>query len=195
MTIYSLDISISSHLTNQDLISNLFDIPGDNIKGETVPEIIDYLISHSDDVDRVMMVKEIAERYGERRLSTNEPFKKSSQVYDHFRIRLGEAKQENFLAILLDQKHRIIREQQISLGSLSRSIVHPREVFAPAIEHRAAAIILVHNHPSGDADPSTQDIEITKRLCEVGELVGIGVVDHVIVGRDCYFSFIDAGMM
>jgi DNA repair protein RadC len=180
-----------SHLTNQDLVSNLLEIAHGDIKGETVPEIIEYLINHSDKSDRVMMVKEIALRYGEKRLSLDEPFNRSSQVYEHFRMRLGEAKQEHFFVILLDNKNRIIKEQLVSLGTVNKSLVHSREVFAPAIEHRAAAVVLVHNHPAGQPEPSSQDREITKRLCEVGELVGIKVLDHVIVCRDSYYSFID----
>lgn len=195
MTHFGNESNNSSYLTNQDLVCSLLEISNLEIEGETVPEIIEYLINHSDNAGRVMMVKEIAERYGERRLSANEPFNRSSQVYDHFRIRLGEAKQENFIAILLNNKNRIIKEQQISLGTINKSLIHPRECFAPAIEHRAAAIILVHNHPSGDANPSTQDIEITKRLVEVGELVGIKVIDHIVISKDCYYSFIDAEMM
>ena len=82
----------------------------------------------------------------------------------------------------------------ISLGTLNQSLVHPREIFAPAIELRAASVILIHSHPSGDVQPSNQDIEITKRLSKVGEIMGIKVLDHVIIGED-YFSFVDQDMM
>jgi len=181
----------SSHLTNRDLVSSLLDIPGENIKGETIPEIIDYLINHSDKSDQVMMVRELAQRYGEKRMTSDDRFNRSSQVYEHFRMRLGGASQEHFFVILMDNKHRIIKEQLVSLGTINKSLVHSREVFAPAIEHRAAAVVLVHNHPSQDCQPSNQDKEITKRLSEVGELVGIKVLDHVIVCRDSYYSFVD----
>ena len=115
-------------------------------------------------------------------------------MYDHFRIRLGTAKQEEFHVLYLDNRHRVIHESMITLGTLNKSLIHPREVFAPAIEIRAAAIILIHSHPSGDVQPSNQDIEITKRLCQVGELMGIKLLDHVIIGDD-YFSFATEEMM
>ena len=82
----------------------------------------------------------------------------------------------------------------ITLGTLNQSLIHPREIFAPAIELRAASVILIHSHPSGDSKPSKQDIEITKRLCDVGEIMGIKILDHVIIGDD-YFSFVDQDLM
>lgn len=180
------------------LISNLLGIPESDLKGETMEEIITKMIQNSEsgiESDRAMMVREIITRYGETRIRPGERFQKSSQIYEHFRIRLGEAKQEAFYIVLLDNKHKVITEKVISLGTLNQSLVHPREVFAPAIEARAAAIVLIHNHPSGEPSPSNQDIEITKRLVEVGSVVGINVIDHVIVGTDRYYSFVDEDMM
>ena len=87
-------------------------------------------------------------------------------------------------ATTLNGKHRIIKEVLVSKGSLTAAIVHPREVFAPAIKERASSIIVLHNHPSGDPSPSQEDIEITQRLKQVGELVGITLLDHVIIGTD-----------
>ncbi len=121
----------------------------------------------------------------------------SRKIFHKYRCRvkrLKHAQQEEFHVLILDNKHRVILEQLISKGTLTQSLIHPRECFAPAISLRAAAIILVHNHPSLDPKPSQQDIEITKRLSEVDVLVGIKVLDHVIVG-DNYFSFADDGMM
>ncbi|MBT4285856.1 MAG: JAB domain-containing protein, partial [Deltaproteobacteria bacterium] len=85
--------------------------------------------------------------------------------------------------------------QVISIGILNKSLVHPREVFVPALERRAAAIVLCHCHPSGDPKPSTQDKEITKRLVEVGKLIGINVLDHLIIGDNGYYSFVDEDVM
>ena len=82
-----------------------------------------------------------------------------------------------------------MKELTVSVGSLSAAIVHPREVFAPAIKERAAALIVLHNHPSGDPTPSAEDFEITRRLKEVGDLVGIRLLDHVIVGINKFYSF------
>jgi DNA repair protein RadC len=95
--------------------------------------------------------------------------------------------------LLLDAKHRKLRDVQISEGSLTASIVHPREVFAPAVRDSAAAVILAHNHPSGDPLPSAEDVELTRRLRQAGEIIGIRVLDHVIVGAEAHFSFADAG--
>jgi DNA repair protein RadC len=94
---------------------------------------------------------------------------------------LVRARREHFVVLLLNARHELQVRETVSIGSLNASIVHPREVFLPAITHSAASVILVHNHPSGDPEPSEEDLGITRRLVEVGELVGIGVLDHVIV--------------
>lgn len=96
--------------------------------------------------------------------------------------RLGDKKKEYFTILALDSRHNLIRDIDISIGSLNASIVHPREVFKEAISASAASVILVHNHPSGDPTPSDDDIRLTKRLVEVGKLVDIEVLDHIIIG-------------
>ncbi len=93
------------------------------------------------------------------------------------------------MVLLLNARHELQGRETVSIGSLNASIVHPREVFQPAILHSAASIVLVHNHPSGDPEPSEEDLSITKRLVQVGELVGIGVLDHVIVAERGVVSF------
>ena len=108
----------------------------------------------------------------------------------------GGKKQEVFLAVLLDNKNRIIKiESDVSAGSLTSSIVHPREAFKAAIKESAASVIFVHNHPSGDPEPSKEDIQITNRLVEAGNIVGIKILDHIIVGNEQYVSFKDRGIM
>jgi DNA repair protein RadC len=119
----------------------------------------------------------------------------SKEVAIRYIEELSGDKQENFIVVLLDNKHRPIEDVLVTKGTLNQSLVHPREVFAPAIEQRAAAIIVLHNHPSGDVTPSQQDIQITKRLVEVGDLVGIQVLDHVIVAGNTYLSFADDGLL
>lgn len=100
-----------------------------------------------------------------------------------FRDMFGFTPKETFAAFMLDGKHRIAAVEQVSVGTLTSSLVHPREVFGPALRlGTVSAIIVAHNHPSGDPTPSTEDIEVTKRLVEVGKLMGIPVIDHVIVG-------------
>lgn len=98
-------------------------------------------------------------------------------------------KQECFKILLLDTKNKVIKVEGISMGILNASLVHPREVFVKAIRQHSAAIILAHNHPSGDPDPSPEDKNITKRLYEAGELLGIPVLDHIIIGRGTFISF------
>jgi DNA repair protein RadC len=99
--------------------------------------------------------------------------------------------------VLLDTKHQMLKDVTVSEGSLSASLVHPREAFLPAIKESAAAVIFLHNHPSGDPTPSTEDKELTLRLAEVGRLVGISVLDHIIIGTGTpgYLSFRDAGLL
>ncbi len=104
------------------------------------------------------------------------------------KARLKGKKKEHFLALLLDTRNRLIKVAEISIGSLDSSIVHPREVFREAISASAAAVIFVHNHPSGDPTASEDDIRLNKRLAEAGEIVGIDVLDHVIIGDKKFLS-------
>jgi DNA repair protein RadC len=97
-------------------------------------------------------------------------------------------KREHFLTLLLDTRNRLIRVATVSMGSLDSSIVHPREVFKEAISASAASVIFVHNHPSGDPEPSEDDLELTRRLVEAGKLLGILVLDHVILGDGTFVS-------
>jgi DNA repair protein RadC len=102
---------------------------------------------------------------------------------------------ECFVLLTLDQKNRIIDQHLISMGTLTASLVHPREVYRPAILDSAAAVAFVHNHPSGDSTPSPEDKTITERLKSCGELLGIRVLDHVIIGDENYSSFLDLGSL
>ena len=119
----------------------------------------------------------------------------SQEVAEYFQPRLRGAKKEEFRCVLLDTKNRIIREETVSTGSLTASLVHPRETFKAAVRESAAAVIFVHNHPSGDTKPSQEDILLTKRLVQAGDLLGIRVLDHVIVGDGDHFSFRDNGLI
>ncbi|OUM85221.1 MAG: DNA repair protein RadC [Bacillus thermozeamaize] len=103
--------------------------------------------------------------------------------------------QEHFVVYFLSSKNRIIERKIISIGSLNATVVHPREVFREAILRSCAAIVCVHNHPSGDPAPSPEDIEVTRRLIEAGHIIGIDVLDHVIVGRDGYVSMKEGGLI
>lgn len=118
-------------------------------------------------------------------------FSTSQDIYGYFAPFLKGLKKEIFKIILLDSQNTMMRDVTVSEGSLDKSIVHPREVFKPAIRESAASIILMHNHPSGDPAPSKHDKTITEKLVSTGEVVGIRVLDHIIIGKKGYFSFCD----
>ena len=102
---------------------------------------------------------------------------------------------EAFFAVTLSQKHTIIDKHLVALGTLTASLVHPREIFRCAIQDSAAAVALLHCHPSGDPTPSHDDRAITRRLKEAGDLLGIRVIDHIVLGRNKYVSFVDEGLL
>src|SRR5262245_56210888 len=134
------------------------------------------------------VVRERKEGYGQRT-----QFRSSRDIYEMFRERFLRADREEFVVLLLDAKNKLLGFHVVSVGSLTSSVVHPRETFKIAILGNAAAIILLHNHPSGDPIPSNEDLQITKRLCQIGEVLGIRVLDHVVIGEGRYISFVDDG--
>ncbi len=138
---------------------------------------------------------ELAKRFEDDRMRNRDRFTCSEQIFNHYHHAFRDRKKEHFMALLLDGKNRVIREVQISEGCLNQSIVHPREVFNPAVHDSAAAIVLVHTHPTGDPTPSREDLEITRRLRDAGDLMGVRVLDHIIIGDGRYTSFADRGMM
>ena len=113
---------------------------------------------------------------------------KPEAVYRLLAPELRGARQESFHVLFLDPRHRLRGRQVVSLGTLTSSLVHPREVFAPALRHGAAALIVAHNHPSGDPEPSSEDEAVTLRLLEVGRLVGVPLLDHVVLGQGRWVS-------
>jgi DNA repair protein RadC len=140
---------------------------------------------------QLLAALELGRRVVSRPLQPGAVFASSQSVYDYFAPLLREIRQERFWAVLLDNKHRVMRDLTVSTGSLTSSLVHPREAFAAAVRDSAAAVIFVHNHPSGDPSPSAEDRQLTERLVACGELMGIPVLDHVIIGRTTYYSFAD----
>ncbi len=128
-------------------------------------------------------------------LRVGERFSNSREIFQRYRARFFSASKEYFVSLQLNSKNQLIREVLVSIGSLSTSIVHPREVFSPAVRDSTAALILLHNHPSGDPSPSREDRELTQRLWRAGKILGIRVMDHVVLGNDDYFSFADAGLL
>jgi DNA repair protein RadC len=136
----------------------------------------------------VMAALELGRRAAAARPARGQRLAGASDVWTYFRARLAPLRVEEFWAVALDVRHRVQGELCVARGSLTGVEVHPRDVFRPLIRAAAAAVIFCHNHPSGDPTPSRQDIELTGRLREVGELCGIPVVDHVVVGWEGYAS-------
>jgi DNA repair protein RadC len=137
----------------------------------------------------------LGRRIEQRELTMGEKLAGSGDVFRHFAPRFAGLKQERFYVVMLDGKGRVLRELRVSEGTLTASLVHPREVFRAAIREAAASLILVHNHPSGDPTPSPEDVALTSRLRAAGDLVGVKVVDHVVIGRGRYASFVDNGQL
>ncbi len=119
----------------------------------------------------------------------NFDIKDPEAVVRAIRASIKDKAKEHFKLILLNPRNKIIGISTISIGTLNASLVHPREIFKDAIVHSAASVVLAHNHPSGDPDPSEDDIKITKKLVESGKILGIEVVDHIIIGKNDYYSF------
>lgn len=121
--------------------------------------------------------------------------KKPQDVVKAIRARIQDKAKEHFKLILLNTRNKIIGISTVSIGTLNTSLVHPREIFKEAIIHNAASVVLAHNHPSGDTEPSENDLTITKRLAEAGKILGIEVLDHIIVTKAGFFSFKEKGLI
>ncbi len=118
----------------------------------------------------------------------------SKLVADYLQSKIGNEKEEHFMILYFDTRNKLINEE-ISIGTLNASLVHPREVFKKAIKDNVAQIIIAHNHPSGDSKPSEEDISTTERLMEAGKLVGISIIDHLVITLNGYFSFKENGIV
>lgn len=138
---------------------------------------------------------EIGKRFLKEKSLTKIKITTSKDLVDYFTPYMRDMKKEVFKAVLLDGKNKIIKDVTISEGTLTKSIVHPREIIKSAVTESAAALVLIHNHPSGEPQPSQDDIDITNRIISACELVGIRILDHVIIGDNNYFSFFNEGLI
>ena len=138
---------------------------------------------------------ELGRRLASAPLERGQAIRAPVDVQRHFQPRWRDRRRESFHALQLDGRHRLLAVEEVSVGTLTASLVHPREVFRAAIRNAAAALLLVHHHPSGDPSPSPEDRSVTERLVAAGRLLGIRVVDHVIVAESGYFSFQEAGLL
>lgn len=136
---------------------------------------------------------ELGRRLSRSRLGQSVVIRSPKDAAEHVMDELRYLKKEHFLCLFLNTKNHVIARETMSIGTLNAALVHPREVFRAAIKHNSASIICLHNHPSGDPTPSPEDISLTKRLTEAGQLIGIEVLDHVIVGDGRYISLKEHG--
>ncbi len=146
-------------------------------------------------IAQIKAALELGTRLAESPHTKGPVFASAQDVYHFYHRRFMGTKKEEFHSALLDAKNRLLKEWCISVGTLTNSLIHPREAFREAIKEAAAAVIFSHNHPSGDPSPSREDIAITERLVEAGEVVGIKVLDHVIIGNGTYVSMMEKGYM
>jgi len=144
---------------------------------------------------RVVAAVELGRRIGERRQSPERKFRSSRDIFEAYRHRLAPLLQEVFWVVVMDRRHRPIREICVGKGGLASCGVGPREVFRPAIQAGGATVVLLHNHPSGDPEPSIEDIEMSRRLFSAGHVLGIEILDHVVIASEGYASLRDLGLL
>jgi DNA repair protein RadC len=189
-----LAILLGSGIKGKDVIElskEIVKLFSDDFKSITLDKLLDIHGLGSAKACQIVSAIELSKRY---LIKQNKIITSADDVYDELRD-YKDKKQEYFLTIYLDGANHICETRVITIGTLNRSLVHPREVFAPAIEHRCASIIVAHNHPSGISKPSDEDISITRRLQDSGKLLGIELLDHIILAKDSYYSFADEGLL
>ncbi|NMB02279.1 MAG: DNA repair protein RadC [Firmicutes bacterium] len=143
----------------------------------------------------ILAAFELAKRLGEARMEFQGIVNSPQDAAQLVLRELSLADKEHFMIIMLNTKHKVIAKKVVSIGHLNASLVHPREMFKEAIRRSSAALILVHNHPSGDLTPSREDLATTQRLYEGGKILGIDVIDHIIIGDNRYFSCREQGLL
>jgi DNA repair protein RadC len=143
----------------------------------------------------IKLAKAVADRYLERRLTGKDPLKNSKDLFDYLQHAIGDKGRECFEVLFLDAKNRVIKAETLFQGTLTASAVYPREVIHAALTHRAAALIFAHNHPSGEPEPSADDVALTRRLVYACRAMGITVHEHLIIGNNTYYSFADQGLI
>ena len=197
-------------LNNSELLATIL---GTGVKGENAVELANRILKRfsgnqlallsAEDLDQAIGLGpakacEIVACFelGKRLLKNkkSELFLSPKDVWDELK-EIRNHKKEHFVIFYLDTRNQEIKREVISVGTLNANLVHPREVFEPAIQNHCAQIIVAHNHPSGDPEPSEEDLLITKRLVEAGKILGIDLLDHIIVARDSYLSFKEKNLL
>ena len=141
------------------------------------------------------LFQEISKQYAKERIPKKIILDSPKLVINYLQEKLKREKKEHFVVLYLNARNQLAYEETISIGTLNANLVHPREVFKPAINYLAVSIIIAHNHPSGGVEPSEDDLEVTKRLIEVGDMIGINILDHVIIAGNKFFSFKEEKMI
>jgi len=143
----------------------------------------------------LQLIHEVSARYLKDRARNRSFFSSSRAVFDYLFHNMRDLKREVFKVLLLNRKHELLSDRDLFFGTLTGSAVYPREIMTLALEHKAAALVFVHNHPSGHPEPSLQDKLLTRELVWAARLLGVDVLDHVVIGHNTYFSFADKGLI
>jgi DNA repair protein RadC len=188
----------SSKKTSMDLSTSLLKLY-DNLQGLESASITELCSVNGINEPKAIQIKgalELGKRVvAEKHSVYGKVFSTSEDVSRYYIPLMQNLKKEVFKIVLLNSQNCMMKDVTVSEGSLNASIVHPREVFRPAIKESAASILLVHNHPSGTTEPSSNDKDITAKLVSTGEIIGISVLDHIIVGKGSHFSFCDENLI
>ena len=193
--LYTEEITMNKNLhyeSNASLLSSLLNIPAENLACKNISEILTAPMTikgvSTKKADKLYVIKEVIRRIMEEAPNNNPVIQGPEDVSKFFIPKLLHQTKEHFMLALLNTKNRIIASPTISIGSLSASVVHPREICREAIKYPCAAIILIHNHPSGDPNPSREDIAVTERLVKAGKIMDIHIIDHVIIAQHNHLS-------
>jgi len=141
----------------------------------------------------IRLIKAVADRYLERKVVGKRPIHNARELFDYLYFNMKDRHRECFKVVFLDARNQVLATQTLFEGTLTASSVYPREVVQAALEHRAASLIFAHNHPSGDPNPSREDIAITRQLVFACRVMGVTVHEHIVIGDNTYFSFADQG--
>lgn len=207
----------ASYLTNVELLAVLLRT---GTKGMNALELSRMILKRSDEKDNILAIhqlslqklmkikgigkvkavqilclSELARRLAKASVRESVIFTKPSTIAEYYMEDLRHQKQECMKLLMLNTKGKLIAETDLTRGTVNASLVSPRDIFLEALEHGAVAIILLHNHPSGDPSPSENDLFVTKRVKEAGEIIGIELLDHIVIGNNCYTSFVEANLM
>lgn len=161
----------------------------ENIKDVSINKLIEIKGIGETKAIELMVLSELAKRINKKKEKRKIKYNNPKTIYEDSKVLFEGLMQEHFYCVYLNSKKEVIERKLLFMGTLNKSIVHPREIFKEAYRLSASSIICLHNHPSGDINPSREDIELTKSLVKIGKINGIPVVDHLIIGDNCYYSF------